>query len=241
MDNKWKEIWGNKGINFEVQNLKGQDEFTVYSALKKQNGYDVNIQDADNYYRCFYQSSIGLWEMMIKDRGISSAYEIGCGSGANLYLLQQRGIVVGGIDYSENLAQIAGRILGKDSSIMVGEAVNVPVDEKYDVVFSEGVFAYFPDEQYGLSVLEKMYEKARKALVAIEIFDQSLREECECHRREMVSDYDERYAGLGKTYYSKEMFRDFAERHHCAIEFGTENNPYFWNSSYLFNCCLYKV
>lgn len=241
MDNKWKEIWNNKGLNFPTADLiGGADEFTIYSALKKLDGYDVSIQEAESYYKKFYQSSVMMWEKQKEGGRISSVYEIGCGSGANLYLLQQRGIATGGIDYSENLVRIARKVLGKEDSITMGEAVNMSVDDQYDVVFSEGVFAYFPDEQYGLSVLEKMYEKARKVIIVIEIFDKSLQDECESHRREMLPDYDEKYAGLGKTFYNKDMFRAFAERHHCRIEFGTVDNPYYWNSSYLFNCYIYK-
>lgn len=242
MDNKWREVWNNKGINFSTVDLmsEGMDEFAIYSALKKLDGYDVSIQEIEGYYRNFYKASVGMWEKLKKISGISSAYEVGCGSGANLYLLQQRGIVTGGIDYSENLVQIAQKVLGKEDGIAMGEAVNMSVDDRYDVVFSEGVFAYFPDEQYGLSVLEKMYEKATKAIIVIEVFDKSLQCECERHRREMIPDYDEKYTGLGKMFYEKDMFRDFAERHHCRIEFGTVDNPYYWNSSYLFNCYFYK-
>lgn len=240
MDNRWKEIWNNKGINFSITDLMGGDEFAVYSALKKLDGFDVSVEETENYYRCFYQSAVEMWEGLIKSREISSAYEIGCGSGANLYLLQQRGIVMGGIDYSENLAQIVGKIIGKEDRITIGEAINISVIDQYDVVFSDSVFAYFPSEQYGLSVLEKMYEKARKAVIVTEIFDKFLQDECERHRREIIPDYDEKYAGLGKTFYDKDMFTDFAERHHCRIEFGTVDNPYYWNSSYLFNCFLYK-
>ena len=148
--------------------------------------------------------------------------------------------ISGGIDYSENLAKIAGKVLGKEDSITIGEAVDMPVDEQYDVVFSEGVFAYFPDEQYGLNVLKKMFDKAKKAVIVIEIFDKFLQKECEYHRREMIPNYEEMYAGLGRTFYDRDMFCDFAKRHHCRIEFGTVNNPYYWNSSYLFNCYLYK-
>lgn len=212
----------------------------MYSALKKLDGYDVSIDDPEKYYRCFYQSAIEMWEGLIKTREISSVYEIGCGSGANLFLLQQRGLTTGGIDYSENLARIAGEILRNEDSITIGEAVNMPVFDRYDVVFSDGVFAYFPSEEYGLSVLEKMYEKARKAVIVSEIFDKSLQDECERHRREMISDYDEKYTGLGKTFYDIDMFRNFAERHHCRIEFGSVDNPYYWNSSYLFNCYFFK-
>lgn len=113
MENKWKEIWDKKGIDFEVKDLMEiEDEFTVYSALKKLDGFDVDVKDAEAYYRCFYCSAVSTWESMIDSVGISSAYEVGCGSGANLYLIKNRGIKIGGIDYSENLTNVAEKLLG---------------------------------------------------------------------------------------------------------------------------------
>lgn len=43
---------------------------------------------------------------------VNSVYEVGCGSGANLYLLKNRGIQVGGIDYSRSLVDTAKKIVG---------------------------------------------------------------------------------------------------------------------------------
>lgn len=45
-------------------------EFDVYKALKREDGYDVSIQE-EGYYKSFYQSAIRLWEKMIKSRGES--------------------------------------------------------------------------------------------------------------------------------------------------------------------------
>lgn len=129
----------------------------------------------------------------------------------------------------------------KDSGrIRTDEAVRMDTEEKYDVVFSDSVFAYFPDEEYGLKVLEKMYEKATKVIMVQEVFDKSMKQECEAYRRKMYADYDERYRGLDKVYYDREMFARFAGERHCRIEFSSVDNEYYWNSKYLFNCCIYK-
>lgn len=39
-----------------------------------------------------------------------SAFEVGCGCGPNLLLMQERGLSVGGMDYSEGLVQSAKKI-----------------------------------------------------------------------------------------------------------------------------------
>lgn len=239
MANRWKEVW-NKDKEFALSGTE-KDEFAVYRELKRLDGYDVNVGDAEAYYRRFYEESTAVWEHIRETTGVCSAYEVGCGSGANLYLLKNRGMKVGGIDYSASLSDIAGQVLEDRESIRTDEAVRLDTDEKYDAVFSEGVFAYFPDEAYGLKVLEKMFEKATDVVILREVFDKSMKTECEAYRREMYADYDERYRGLDKVYYDREMFRRFAAERHCRIEFSGIDNEYYWNSKYLFNCCIYKV
>ena len=237
--NTWKEIWNRKGGNFD-ELLSEKDEFAVYRELKRLDGYDVSVENGEAYYRNFYNSAVSMWESINNEIGMDSAYEAGCGSGANLYLLNNRGIKVGGIDYSANLANIARKMVGEEC-IEIGEAINMAVDEKFDVVFSDGVFPYFSDETYGEAVVEKMYEKAKKAIIILEIFDKEMKAECEEHRRSMIDNYDEKYAGLDKTFYSREMFRRFAQKHKCRIEFGDVKNEHYWNSRYLFNCFIYKI
>ena len=239
MSNRWKKIWNEKGKNYKIT-LKDASEFAVYKELKRLDGYDVSIENQDAYYKTFYDSAVKVYDYIKNEKEINSAYEVGCGSGANLYLLKNRGIKVGGIDYSKNLSDIARDVISEEENIETGEAINLSTDEKYDMVFSDGVFAYFPDEEYGKAVLYKMFQKARKLVVVSEIFDKDMQFECERHRRELFDNYDEAYKGLDKVFYKREMFIQFAEKHKCRIEFGSIENEYYWNSEYLYNCYLYK-
>ncbi len=239
MNNKWKEIWNKKEGNLDKL-LSETDEFAVYRELKRLDGYDVSVKEAELYYRNFYDSAVGMWERINDEIGVVSAYEVGCGSGANLYLLKNRDMKVGGIDYSVNLADIARKMVG-EKCIETGEAADMMTDEKFDVVFSDAVFPYFSDEAYGEAVMEKMYEKARKAIIILEVFDKATKEECEKHRRAMLEDYDKKYAGLDKMFYDRDMFIRFAKEHGCRIEFSDVKNEQYWNSKYLFNCFLYKI
>ncbi len=241
MGNRWKEIWNSKGTGEVMTELDTADEFTVYRTLKKLDGFDVVVEDEVQYYRTFYQSALNMWETVVRDYQIESAFETGCGSGANLYLLKNRGLKADGIDYSAGLVDIAGKVLGESSSVQTGEAITVSVEEKYDLVFSDSVFAYFPDEAYGEAVLKKMYEKANKVVIVSEVFDKELQSVCESRRRELFPDYDKRYESLDKVFYRKEMFQNFAKEHSCTITFENVENKYYWNSEYLFNCYIYKV
>lgn len=239
MGNRWREIWTGRDAVWTLD--EGiTDEFSVYKELKKLDGFDVNVRDKDAYYKSFYNSAICMWEQFRKEEKITNAYEVGCGSGANLYLLKNRGIKVGGIDYSEKLLNVAYKILGEKSQIIKGEAIDIWPDEKWDIVFSDSVFAYFPDEEYGSVVLEKMYDKAEKMVVLMEIFDKELEEDCISHRKKMIDDYDNKYQGLEKVFYPKDMFIKFAEKNHCEVKFTKVENEYYWNSKYLFNCILKK-
>lgn len=109
MGNRWQEIW-NKDKEFSLSEKEGEEEFAVYRELKRLDGFDVSIEDAEAYYRSFYDETVDVWERLRRLTDVGSAYEVGCGSGANLYLLQNRGIRVGGIDYSDSLSDIAGRL-----------------------------------------------------------------------------------------------------------------------------------
>lgn len=85
-----------------------------------------------------------------------------------------------------------------------------------------------------------MYEKAVKVIMVREVFDKAKQDACETYRRKMYANYEERYKGLDKVYYDREMFSRFAEERHCRIEFSAVDNKYYWNSEYLFHCCIYK-
>lgn len=240
MENKWKDIWNKRDTDM-VFIKDAIDEFAVYTRLKKMDGFDVAVGEQKLYYSSFYHSALSLWRHMQEEMEVQSVYEIGCGSGANLYLLKNRGIKVGGIDYSEKLAGVAQEVLGEEGkSVSVGEAADIETSENWDVLFCCSVFEYFPDERYGRKVLEKMYEKAGKAIIILEIFDKDLQEQCEQHRRKTIDNYDEKYKGLEKTFYTREMFMEFAKEKNSRIEFMEVDNPYYWNSRYQYSCILYK-
>ena len=235
MGNLWKNVWNNKKSDEIVQG----DEFTCYSKLKRLDGFDVNVENEDEYYRSFYEAFHRLWNYIYDKTKAKSVFEIGCGSGPNLYLLQNKGIIIGGVDYSSSLIEKAKEVL-RISDVFVGEAIETPLFPQYDILLSDSVFAYFQDVSYGEQVLEKMYEKAKKAIVLLELFDKDMENECISYRRNMMENYDELYKGLDKVFYPKELFIKFAREHDCDIEFTQVSNQFYWNSKYMYNCFLYK-
>ena len=114
MDN-WKRIWSKKETNLKPL-LYGSTE-DIFMGLKRSNGFDV-MENALSF-PVFCQQS----EEILKNLGggISSVFEVGCGSGANLYLYEQQGIQTGGIDYSANLIETAKKVL-KTKDLEIGRA-----------------------------------------------------------------------------------------------------------------------
>ena len=107
--NNWDKIW--KKRTAEIENRA--TVFEMFKELKRADGFDT--QDVQGYYEAFFRQ----WECMAQriETGcagtIGSLYEIGCGSGVNLYLFSalKHVAVLGGLDYSKNLIRIAQSVV----------------------------------------------------------------------------------------------------------------------------------
>ena len=155
----------------------------MFCKLKRADGFDT--QDVDGYYEAFYKE----WQVMgkrlchqIKD--FESVYEVGCGSGVNLYLFQNLMNIekIWGCDYSSALIHIAKQVLPL-ADLQCEEAIHIAERPFYDVVMADSVFQYFQDTEYGMNVLEKMWSKAQKAVIITEIHDEEMKEEYLNYRR----------------------------------------------------------
>jgi trans-aconitate methyltransferase len=241
MENKWKEVWNRREINYEE--ICGRSDFmSRYAELKRADGFDVSIGgDPDAYYRAFVDMWKENYSRIISRVGkIGSVFEVGCGSGASLYLYKNAdpSMRLGGTDYSESLVRIAKKVIGEE--IFAGEASDIPTEPASDLVSADSVFVYFRDEEYAGRVLERMYAKSAKAVMCTEVYDLSKKEECIAYRRSRMSDYDERYKDLGKLFLSRKFWMDFAEAHDADIEFCDVKNPYYWNSDFMYDVFLYR-
>lgn len=96
--------------------------------LKRINGFDStgNMLEYDQFYDQYVQTKNELeFSPRSKSNTISSVFEVGCGCGANLYLFQNDGCHVGGMDYSNHLIEIAGRVLTDTVELICDEAENL--------------------------------------------------------------------------------------------------------------------
>lgn len=238
---EWENIWNKHEGDLKV--LADADDKTKFLELKRANGFDVIGHGLS--YDSLIQQYNEIKEMLINKSfipqigGACSVYEIGCGSGANLFLFEKEGYKVGGIDYSQSLINTAKNVL--DSvDLICDSAVNMPAFPQYDVVLSNSVFSYFDDEDYAAQVLEKAFKKAVYAIGLIDIHDIEKKDKFIEFRRKEVENYEERYKNLPKYFYSRKFFEDFAKRKDMEIVFTEPIVDGYWNNGFIFDCFMYK-
>lgn len=239
MNNKWKNIWEKKSLkHIDLE----RDEFLVFCDLKKADGFDVNVHNEQLYFKAFYDEWMKMYEKLneIANNSIQSVFEVGCGSGVNLYLFQKRkkDITVGGIDYSQGLIDIARSVvLSKD--LVCGNAEKMDINTKYDLVMADSVFQYFGSQEYADDILSKMIHKSNKVVYVSEMHNVDFKDEWLDHRRKSMDNYDQVYEGLDKLFYSKDWVADIAKRNGKQVIFTHSENPEYWNSKYVFNCFIF--
>ena len=147
---------------------------------------------------------------------------------------------MGGVDYSEPLIGEAHRILSMADELYVGEALDIDSSKQYTCCFANSVFSYFPDMKYAENVLEKMVSKSEYSIGIIDVHDINKKEEFTEYRRKLIPDYDDRYKDLGKTFYDKSFFMNFADRHGLDVKFVHSDVKGYWNNRVVFNVYMYK-
>ena len=85
-----------------------------------------------------------------------------------------------------------------------------------------------------------MWSKAQKAVIITEIHDEEMKEEHLNYRRQCVENYDEKYEGLDKTFYTKEMFQAFAKRVWAKCLIVKPENELYWHNKYHLVLSRYK-
>ena len=234
MDNKWKAVWNRRHANKAALAGSWQD---IFLELKRMNGFDV--MDGGIPLNSLLMQAQRIKELLHLTAGMS-VFDVGCGAGANLYLLQRDGIAVGGTYYSAALVEEARGVLPEARELTCGEADAFDTTLTYDAALSNSVFSYFPDEAFAERVLTRMLKKTAGAIGLIDIHDADKEEEFLAYRRAAIPDYDERYKGLGKLFYRRSFFEDFARAHDLRIEFPAIEMEGYWNTPFVFNVFLYR-
>lgn len=168
-----------------------------------------------------------------------SIYEVGCGAGAFLYPFYGEGYQVGGCDYSHSLVEASRKVMsGMD--IVNCEANQFSTTAMYDIVLSNSVFQYFPDEEYAASVVEKMWRKARKAVAILDINDPAYKEEAIRIRRASLppGEYEVKYQGLDHLYLSRQFFDTMALNLGGSIQYFDQEVKGYGNNHFRYNVVI---
>tara|TARA_B100000886_G_scaffold226631_1_gene157948 strand:+ start:9484 stop:10194 length:711 start_codon:yes stop_codon:yes gene_type:complete len=233
----WKSIWNSKNI----QNIS---EITI-SDLIKLDGFDTGF---GSYDEVNWVEMVNEFVKKVDLHPNSNVYEIGCGCGVFLYIIQQKvEINCFGIDYSKSLIDIAKRVIPKGKFLEI-EAINMhSFGEVFDVIFSHSVFQYFPSEKYSKEVLIKATSmlKIGGQLCLLDINDKSKEESYHFERAKeycSVEDYEKNYQGLNHLFFDKEELKIY------LLELGFEDiqifphfNKSYGNQKFRFNIKATKV
>ncbi len=226
--NNWKKIW----------NKNERVEKIILEMLIKADGFDsptgnFEVGDWLKYTKSLYDKL----EMQRDD----TIYDVGCGSGAFIYPLYLQNHRVGGLDYSSVLIELAGTVM-RDGDFSAMEALEIDIEQKYDIVLSHSVFFYFKDLEYARKVILKMLQKATKKIAIFDINDRSKQDVYHKTRTKTMSkeEYEEKYRGLEHLFYSKDFFRKIAKENNLTIEIWDQNFEKYNNSQFRFNVIMEK-
>ena len=233
----WQRIW-NKKTPIE-EKLYSDSIEEIFMELKRLTGNDT-IKNGGVTYQSFIKQYTRLKEMLSQKHDIKSFFEVGCGSGPYLMLMENDGYQIGGMDYADTLIAVAEKVLKKPKELYCDEAKNLGTQVEYDAVFSTSAFEYFESEEYAEEVLDRMLKKARHSIAILDVHDAALREKYVEYRRSVIENYDERYKGLSKMFFDKDFFEVYAKGHDLDLHIESSKLDGYWNQQFVFDVYLYK-
>lgn len=233
----WQKIWSAKKADKDL--LTSEDIESVFMELKRVDGNDT-LGDGVSYHAFCRQYEYMVRGFKGDKDAIESIFEAGCGSAPFLFLLEKDGYRVGGMDYSQPHIEAAKEVLSHPEEIYCEEAICMKTDVKYDCVFTNSMFEYFPDYEYASEVLKRMCDKSLYCVAVLDVHDLAKEEAYLSYRRAVIADYDVKYKGLAKLFYDKQFFVDFAAEHGMDIKIAASKLDGYWNKEFVFDVYMYK-
>ena len=206
MLNRWRDIWSKKTIpNF--------DKITLQDLILA-NGFDNGV---GSY-------SENTWRLMVSDLSERTeilpgkkVLEIGCGSGAVLFALNELvKVECYGVDYSQRLIEVAKAAI-PGGNFLVREADQPCFSEvSWDMVFSNSVFHYFPDQEYVRRVIINWTNQISPGgrFVLLDLPDKEHEKTYHSERKKAYKDpskYEADYKDLRHLFFDKSIVVKFLE------------------------------
>lgn len=229
--NNWQNIWTRRVIQVP--------ERLTLEDLIRLDGFDTGAGAI----------SLEAWQAYVMRRademGIQagwSVFEIGCGAGAFLWPLHQRGCRVAGIDYSAVLIEAAQQTI-PDGQWQIGGAHQLVLTPRsYNVLVANSVFQYFPDADYAQHVLKHMLQTAQQTVAILDVPDARLQEVAQVARRQSLGEeqYNTKYQGLGHQTYLRAWFQEITPDG-WQVQTSPQDITAYGNSKYRFNVILQRT
>jgi len=231
MATTWKEVWAARRVESTSGDLLAQ----VMAA----DGLDTSFgKVAPEAWRRFVRETAGVMGICAGH----SVFEVGCGAGAYLFDLYERGCEVAGLDWSPSLIGCARSIMTR-AGFCSAEARELDPSKEYDFVVACGVFLYFPSVDYARDVLHRMVQKSRIGIMVLDVPDLAKRDESLAERRKLMGDeaYTRKYEGLDHLYFDKSWFAgalaDFGIERIQIVDQSVEG---YANSAYRYNVFAWR-
>ena len=234
MSTSWKDIW----------NKQDRINKIILDFLIKADGFDsgagaFDVEDWIKYTKSIYD--------LIGITSNDKVFEVGCGSGAFLFPLYLKGIDVSGIDYSNQLIDIAKKFF-PENSFSVDDAADISKLEKtYDITLSHGVFFYFKNLEYAEKVFKNMVSLSKHKIAILDVCDLDKFDKYHSKRIEKFveegfskEEYEKKYKGLDHLFYDKNWFLDLARKYNLKANIVDQNYQNYGNSEFRFNVFLEK-
>lgn len=226
MTDAWKVVWEKRTLDPAMP--------SVLAGLMAADGLDTGFGSVgEAAWRAFAErvaERLGLAEG-------STIFEVGCGGGAFLYPLRDRGLHVAGLDQSAALVSIARDAI-PDGAFSIADASGIEPEPAFDAVAACGVFLYFPTLTYAAAVVTRMSAKARRALAILDVPDLASRQAAMAVRRGTLgaAAYDAKYRGLDHLYFERQWFIDGLTRLGWAhVDVEDQAIDGYANSAFRFN------
>lgn len=255
----WKYIW-NKHLELNFSLSDNPDR--LLKSLVVSDGFDwglgvIDPEDWKVYVEDMYR--------VLKLKPGMSVFEVGCGGGAFLYPLYQKGLTVGGFDYASNLIHLAklampgGRfevLNAKDFAATIVPVDGAPAEGsgaeggmpgsstgRPDVVLANSVFQYFDSLKMAEAVLLAMFALADSTVAVLNVPDlRTEMEEKEASRDALpVNVYDEMYDGLKHLYLERNWFVMMGKRAGWKARVYAQQIPDYGKNAFRYNVVFKKV
>lgn len=241
----WKSVWEGRTRIVDQHTLelfeRGPDvqvsDFERLTTLLILDGYDEGAGRVE----------VADWNLYVTDivkrleiKGSDTVFEVGCGAGAFLYVVEKTASAVGGIDLAPGLIDIAKKAI-PTGEFGVMEAKALPTTPKYDHVTSVSVFQYFNVNE-AAEVLRRMISKARISVAVLDVPDALTECESEKFRASKLGSkrYAEKYKLLKHTYFDREWFAEQARNLGLVCEILDSRISFHAQNRYRFGCIIRK-